>query len=164
MASILDNEEDIKRTTELTLVWETFEEVYDLYHKADLQTSIKLAGIIHLLREYKDDKDFPEKSDLPKTYTNLKQLEARLVKNMEYLRAENMSLQNEVGNLQGTIIGLNGKIRALETMLGWFVHEHTKLDSNPDHAKGLDAVMAVHGIEDQSMEKIHDYAEGFKNL
>lgn len=164
MASILDNEEDIKRTTELTLVWKTIEDVNDLYHNADLQTSIKLAGITHLLREYKGDKDFPEASDLPKTYINLKQLEARLVKNVEYLRAEKMSLQNEVGNLQGTVIGLNGKIRALETMLGWFVHEHTKLDSNPDHAKGLDAVMTVHGIEEQSMEKIHDYAEQFKNL
>lgn len=164
MASILDNEEDIKRTTDLTLVWKTFEDVYDLYHSTDLQASIKLAGITHLLHEYKEDNDFPEVGDLPNTYVHLKQTKTRLEKNVEYLRAEKMSLQNEVGNLQGTVIELNGKIRALETLLGWFVHEHTKLDSNPDHAKGLDAVMAVHGIEDQSVEKIHDYAEQFKDL
>ena len=164
MASILDNEEDIKRTVALTLVQKTFEDVHDLYHNIDLQASIKLGTITHILYEYKGDKDFPEVRDLPNTYANLKQTKNRLEKNVDYLRAENMSLQNKVGKLEGEIIGLNGKIRALETMLGWFVHEQSKLDPNPDHAKGLDAVMEVHGVGEQSMEKIHNYAKQFKEL
>lgn len=157
MASILDNEKDIEREAALTLVHKTFEEVKDIYHNADLQGSIKLAGITYILREYKDDKDFPEIGELPDTYANLKQI-------MEYLRTANISLQNKVGELEGEVIELNGKIRALEIMLGWFVHEHSKLDQNPDHVKGLYAVMEVHGVEEQSIEKIHNYAKQFKEL
>ena len=164
MASILDNEEDIKRTTDLTLVWKTFKDVADIYHSADLQASIKLAGVTHLLHEYASDGDFPNTGEMPSTYANLKQTKSRLEKNVEYLRAEKQSLENKVGKLEGEVIGLNGKIRALETMLGWFVNEVTTIDSDPVHATGLDAVMTVHGIEGQSVQKIHNYAEQFKEL
>ena len=81
MASILDNEEDIKRTTDLTLVQKTLEDVYDLYHNVDLQASIKLAGITYILHKY-NDKDFPKVRDLPNTYTDLKQTKIRLEKNV----------------------------------------------------------------------------------
>lgn len=164
MASILDNEEDIKRNTDLCLVWKTFEEVGDIYHSADLQASIKLAAVTHLLHEYTSDEDFPNTGEMPNTYANLKQTKSRLEKNVEYLRAEKQSLENKVGKLEGEVIGLNGKIRALETMLGWFVHEFTKTDSDPLHSIGLDAVMTVHGIEGQSVQKIHNYAKQFKEL
>lgn len=160
MASILDNEEDIKRTTDLTLVQKTLEDVYDLYHSADLQASIMLVGMTHILHKY-NDKDFPKVSDLPNTYTDLKQTKIRLEKNVEYLRAENMSLQNKVGNLEGTIIGLNGKIRAMEIMMGWFVHEFSKLDNDPNHQNGLDLVMEARGIEEATREIIHGHAISF---
>lgn len=163
MASILDNEKDIERTADLALVWKTLEDVYDLYHNTDLQASIKLAGMTHILHKY-NDKDFPKVSDLPNTYTNLKQTKTRLEKNVEYLRAENMSLQNKVGQLNGTINGLKGKIRAMEIMMGWFVHEFSKLDTNPDHQKGLDLVMEARGIEEATREIIHGHAISFGYL
>lgn len=164
MASILDNEKDIERNAALALVTKTIDDVMDIYRSADLKASIKLAGLTSILYEHRSDKEFPKTNELPSTYNDLNLTKFRSERNIEYLRAENMSLQNKVGNLQGTIIGLNGKIRALETMLGWFVHEHSKLDPNPDHAKGLDAVMEVHGVEEQSIEKIHNYAKQFKEL
>lgn len=164
MASILDDEKDIEREAALHLVTKTIDDVTDIYVSADSKTAKKLAGIISILHEHRLDEEFPKANELPSTYNDLKQANTRLEKYEEYLRAENMSLQNKVSKLEGEVIGLNGKIRALEIMLGWFVHEHSKLDPNPDHAKGLDAVMEVRGIEEQSMEKIHNYAKQFKEL
>ena len=164
MASILDDEKDIEREAALHLVTKTIDDVTDIYVSADSKASKKLVGIVSILHEHISDEEFPKINELPSTYNDLKQSKIRLEKYEEYLRAENMSLQNKVGKLEGEVIGLNNKIRALEIMLGWFVHEHSKLDSNPDHAKRLDAVMEVHGVEEQSMEKIHNYTKQFKEL
>lgn len=161
MASILDNEEDIKRTTDLTLVRKTLEDVIDIYESADLKASIKLAGLTSILYEHRSDEEFPKTGDLPTTYNDLELTKFRLEKNVEYLRAEKMSLQNEVGRLKGEIIGLNGKIRAMEIMMGWFVHEFSKLDDDPNHQKGLDLVMEARGIEEATREIIHGHAISF---
>lgn len=164
MASILDNEEDIKRNAALALVTKTINDVTDIYTSADLKASIKLAGLTSILYEHRSDKEFPETNELPSTYNDLKTTKFRLEKNVEYLRAENMSLQNKVGQLNGTIIGLNGKIRAMEIMMGWFVHEFSKLDNDPNHQKGLDLVMEARGIEEATREIIHGHAISFGYL
>lgn len=161
MASILDDEKDIEREMALTLVQKTFQEVEDIYHQADLQGSIKLAGITYILHLHEDDKDFPRIGELPDTYANLKLTKNRLDKNVEYLRAEKQSLQNEVSKLKGEIHGLNGKIRAMEIMMGWFVHEFSKSDNDPNHQKGLDLVMEARGIEEATREIIHGHAISF---
>ena len=164
MASILDNEKDIERATDLALVWKTFEDVIDIYESADLKASIKLAGLTSILYEHRSDEEFPKTGELPTTYNDLKTTKFRLEKNVEYLRAENMSLQNKVGQLNGTIIGLNGKIRAMEIMMGWFVHQFSKLDNDPNHQKGLDLVMEARGIEEATREIIHGHAISFGYL
>lgn len=161
MASILDNEEDIKRNAALALITKTIDDVTDIYTSADLKASIKLSGLTSILYEHRSDEEFPKTNELPSTYNNLKMTKFRLEKNVEYLRAENMSLQNKVGQLIETINGLKGKIRAMEIMMGWFVHEFSKLDTNPDHQKGLDLVMEARGIEEATREIIHGHAISF---
>lgn len=161
MASILDNEKDIEREAALHLVTKTIDDVTDMYTATDLKVGIKLAGLISILYEHRSDEEFPKTSELPTTYNDLKTTKFRLEKNVEYLRAENMSLQNKVGQLNGTIIGLNGKIRAMEIMMGWFVHEFSKLDNDPNHQKGLDLVMEARGIEEATREIIHGHAISF---
>lgn len=164
MASILDNEEDIKRNAALALVTKTIDDVIGIYESADLKASIKLAGLISILYEHREDEEFPKTNELPSTYNDLKQTKFRLEKNVEFLRAENMSLQNRVGQLKGEIIGLNGKIRAMEIMMGWFVHQFSKLDNDPNHQKGLDLVMEARGIEEATREIIHGHAISFGYL
>ena len=164
MASILDNEKDIEREAALHLTTKTIDDVIDIYESADLKTSIKLAGLTSILYEHRSDEEFPKTNELPSTYNDLKLTKFRLEKNVEYLRAENMSLQNKVGQLKGEIIGLNGKIRAMEIMMGWFVHEFSKLDNDPNHQKGLDLVMEARGIEEAAREIIHGHAISFGYL
>ena len=164
MASILDNEEDIKRNATLALVTKTIDDVTDIYTSADLKASIKLAGLTSILYEFRSDKEFPKTNELPSTYNDLKLTKVRLEKNVDYLRAENVSLQNKVGQLNGKVLGLNNKIRAMEIMMGWFVHEFSKLDTNPDHQKGLDLVMEARGIEEATREIIHGHAISFGYL
>ena len=164
MASILDNEKDIEREAALHLVTKTIDEVIDTYESADLKASIKLAGLTSILYEHREDEEFPGTNELPSTYNNLKLTKDRLDKNVEYLRAEKQSLQNEVGELQGSIIALNGKIRAMEIIIGWFVHEFSKLDNDPNHQKGLDLVMEARGIEEASREIIRGHAINFGYL
>lgn len=164
MASILDNEKDIEREADLHLVTKTIDDVIDIYESADLKSSIKLAGLISILYEHRSDEEFPKTNELPSTYNNLKQTKLRLEKNVEYLRAENMSLQNKAGKLKEEVIGLNNKIRAMEIMMGWFVHEFSKLDNDPNHQKGLDLVMEARGIEEASREIIRGHAISFGYL
>jgi len=164
MASILDNEEDIKRNATLALVTKTIDDVTDIYTSADLKASIKLAGLTSILYEFRSDKEFPKTNELPSTYNDLKRTKVRLEKNVDYLRAENVSLQNKVGQLNEKTIGLINKIRAMEIMMGWFVHEFSKLDTNPDHQKGLDLVMEARGIEEATREIIHGHAISFGYL
>lgn len=164
MASILDNEEDVKRNAALALVTKTIDDVTDIYTSADLKASIKLAGLTSILYEFRSDKEFPKTNELPSTYNDLKLTKVRLEKNVDYLRAENVSLQNRVGQLNGKVLGLNNKIRAMEIMMGWFVHEFSKLDTNPDHQKGLDLVMEARGIEEATREIIRGHAISFGYL
>lgn len=164
MASILDNEKDIEKEAALRLVTKAIDEVIDTYESADLKASIKLAGLTSILYEHREDEEFPKTNELPSTYANLKRTKDRLDKNVEYLRAEKQSLQNEVGKLKGEIIGLNGKIRVMEIMIGWFVHEFSKLDNDPNHQKGLDLVMEARGIEEATREIIHGHAISFGYL
>lgn len=164
MASILDNEKDIEREAALHLVTKTIDDVTDIYISADLKASIKLAGLTSILYEHLEDEEFPKTNELPSTYTDLKQTKIRLEKNVEYLRAENMSLQNKVGQLNEKSIGLINKIRSMEIMMGWFVHEFSKLDTNPDHQKGLDLVMEARGIEEATREIIRGHAISFGYL
>lgn len=161
MASILDNEEDIKRNAALALVTKTIDDVTNIYTSADLKASIKLAGLTSILYEHRSDEEFPKTNELPSTYNDLKQTKTRLEKNVEYLRAENMSLLNKAGRLNGEVIALKGKIRAMEIMMGWFVHEFSKLDNDPNHQKGLDLVMEARGIEEASREIIRGHAISF---
>ena len=161
MASILDNEEEIKRNAALALVTKTIDDVTDIYSSADLKASIKLAGLTSILYEFRLDAEFPKTNELPSTHNDLKQTKTRLEKNVEYLRAENMSLLNKAGRLSGEVIALKGKIRAMEIMMGWFVHEFSKLDNDPDHQKGLDLVMEARGIEEASREIIRGHAISF---
>ena len=161
MASILDNEKDIERNAALVLVTKTIDDVVDIYESADLKAGIKLAGLISILYEHRSDEEFPKTNELPSTYNDLKQTKFRLEKNVEFLRAEKQSLQNEVSKLKGEIIGLNNKIRAMEIMMGWFVHEFSKLDNNSNHQKGLDLVMEARGIEEATREIIHGHAISF---
>ena len=158
MASILDNEKDIEREVTLHLVTKTIDDVTDIYASADLKASIKLAGLTSILYEHRSDEEFPKTNELPSTYNNLKQIKTILEKNVEYLRAENMSLQNKVGKLKGEVIASNGKIRAMEIMMGWFVHEFSKLDNDPNHQKELDLVMEARCIEEASREIIRGHA------
>ena len=164
MASLLDNEKDIERGTTLHLVTKTIDDVTDIYSSADLKASIKLAGLTSILYEHRSDEEFPKKNELPSTYNDLKQTKIRLEKNVEYLRAENMSLLNKAGRLNGEVIALKGKIRAMEIMMGWFVHEFSKLDNDPNHQKGLDLVMEARGIEEASREIIRGHAISFGYL
>lgn len=161
MASILDNEEDIKRNAALALVTKTIDDVTNIYTSADLKASIKLAGLTSILYEHRSDEEFPKTGELPTTYNDLKTTKFRLEKNVEYLRAENMSLLNKAGRLNGEVIALKGKIRAMEIMMGWFVHEFSKLDKDPNHQKGLDLVMEARGIEEASREIIRGHAISF---
>ena len=164
MASILDNEKDIEREMALHLVTKTIDDVIDIYESADLKASIKLAGLTSILYEHRLDEEFPKTNELPTTYNDLKTTKFRLEKNVEYLRAENMSLLNKAGKLNEEVIGLKGKIRAMEITMGWFVHEFSKLDTNPDHQKGLDLVMEARGIEEASREIIRGHAISFGYL
>ena len=164
MASLLDNEKDIEREAALHLVTKTIDDVTDIYSSADLKSSIKLAGLTSILYEHRSDKEFPKTNELPSTYNDLKQTKLRLEKNVDYLRAENMSLLNKAGKLSEEVIGLKGKIRAMEIMMGWFVHEFSKLDKDPNHQKGLDLVMEARGIEEASREIIRGHAISFGYL
>ena len=164
MASILDDEKDIEREAALRLVTKTIDDVTDIYASADLKASIKLAGLTSILYEHKSDEEFPKTNELPPTYNDLKLTKNRLEKNVEYLRAENMSLRNKSGTLAEEVIGLKGKIRAMEIMMGWFVHEFSKLDNDPNHQKGLDLVMEARGIEEASREIIRGHAISFGYL
>lgn len=161
MASILDNEKDIEREVALHLTTKTIDDVIDIYGSADLKASIKLAGLTSILYEHRSDEEFPKTNELPSTYNDLKLAKVRLEKNVEYLRAENMSLLNKAGKLEGETIALKGKIRAMEIMMGWFVHEFSKLDNDPNHQKGLDLVMEARGIEEATREIIRGHAISF---
>ena len=152
MASVLDNEKDIKKEADLHLVTKTIDDVTDIYSSADLKAGINLAGLIPIIYEYRSDEEFPKINELPSTYNDLKLTRVRLEKNVEYLRAENMSLQNKVGQLMEEAIALRGKIRAMEIMMGWFVYEFSKLDKDPNHQKGLDLVMEARGIEEATRD------------
>lgn len=164
MASLLDDEKDIEREAALHLVTKTIDDVTDIYSSADLKASIKLAGLTSILYEHREDEEFPKTNELPSTYADLKRTKDRSKKDIEYLRAERASLQNQVGELHGSIIALNGKIRAMEIMMGWFVHEFSKLDKDPNHQKGLDLVMEARGIEEATREIIRGHAINFGYL
>ena len=164
MASLLDDEKDIEREAALHLVTKTIDDVTDIYSSADLKASIKLAGLTSILYEHREDEEFPKTNELPSTYNDLKQTKTRLGKNVEYLRAENTSLLNKAGRLNREVIALKGKIRAMEIMMGWFVHEFSKLDKDPNHQKGLDLVMEARGIEEATREIIRGHAINFGYL
>lgn len=161
MASILDNEKDIKRETDLHLVTKTIDDVTNIYSSADLKASIKLAGLIPIIYEYRSDEEFPKINELPSIYNDLKLTRVRLEKNVEYLRAENMLLQNKIGQLKEEAITLTSKIRTMEIMMGWFVYEFSKLDKDLNHQKGLDLVMEARGIEEATREIIHGHTISF---
>lgn len=161
MASILDDNLSVHSDKVLLdqmveIINESYEDIDDLNLTRILQIENLSSRIMINNPDYK--------IEIPKTYHQLMNLVTKYEKHISYLKTHEYTLEQEKGKLEGTVIALNGKIKVMEIMMGWFINEISKLKNDPTEVDKLNIVMEAHNIPKDSIKRVDDYSEQFKEL
>lgn len=152
MASILDTEDVFEQRTTGALIDQMIDRVKTIYHDADMEAIKWSAQASSLAITSGVEKKIPQ------TYSEQLKIIERYQLTNNYLRADNHSLQSTIQKLQQELV-------TCETLMGWFVSEIMENIHNldPDKLKGLTCVMESHGLKNNTIKSVMEWADLFKN-